>query len=246
MKDGRWAVNGIRKVLAGLRPFGESVWPGVRNDLFVAHESIYRFAARYCAGQRVLDAGCGTGYGAALLARGASSVSGIDFDPKSVRYARRHFTAPNLRYEAGDLEAMTWRESSFDVVIASNSLEHLHDPARVFRAVRDALVPGGRFLVAVPPVRNEHDLKLHAGTEYHRSVLSVDEWIACFREAGFVDLEFFLHQPREGVAPDFTSQRASALSEDDFQFIETTYEGLRMKPTLTAIFNARTPWPRER
>ena len=50
----------------------------------------------------------------------------------------------------------------------------------------------------------------------------------------------------QGVTPDFTSQRASALAEDDFQFIETTYEGLRMTPTLTAIFSARTPSPRER
>jgi len=54
-------LNGMRKVASGLRPFNESVWPGVRNDLFVAHESLYQLAAPYAAGARVLDAGCGTG-----------------------------------------------------------------------------------------------------------------------------------------------------------------------------------------
>ncbi len=48
-------LNGLRKVTAGLRPFGESVWPGVRNDLFVAHESIYRFASPYARGANVLE-----------------------------------------------------------------------------------------------------------------------------------------------------------------------------------------------
>ena len=63
-----------------------------------------------------------------------------------------------------------------------------------------------------------------------------------------IDLYSLLHK---GVTYHFTyftstSQRASALAEDDFQFVETTYEGLRMTPTLTAIFSARTPSPRER
>src|SRR5689334_18904699 len=97
--------NGIRKVAAGLRPFSESVWPGVRDDLFVAHESIYVFAQRFVAGQNVLDAGCGTGYGSFLLARsGASSVLGVDRDRSSVRFAKRRYQADNLAFRVTDLE----------------------------------------------------------------------------------------------------------------------------------------------
>jgi hypothetical protein len=50
-------MNGVRKVAAGLRPFNESVWPGVRNDLFVAHQSIYHFASQYVVDRSLLDAG---------------------------------------------------------------------------------------------------------------------------------------------------------------------------------------------
>src|SRR5947208_2883717 len=77
--------NGVAKVAAGLTPFGESVWPGVRNDLFLAHESIYRFFTMHASGKRVLDAGCGAGYGSYALAQaGALSVQGVDRDHRNI------------------------------------------------------------------------------------------------------------------------------------------------------------------
>jgi 2-polyprenyl-3-methyl-5-hydroxy-6-metoxy-1,4-benzoquinol methylase len=108
-------VNGIRKAAAGLRPFNESVWPGVRNDLFVAHESIYHFAASFARGKRVLDAGCGTGYGSSVLGDVAVSVIGVDIDARSVGYARRHFKRPGVSFEVMDLENIHF-EGSFDLV----------------------------------------------------------------------------------------------------------------------------------
>ena len=124
----------MRKVLAGLRPFSESVWPGVRNDLFVAHQSIYAFATGYCAGKRVLDAGCGTGYGAFHLAQhGARAVTGVDLDGRSIAFARRHFQSPNLSFLTGDLEDLTLETASLDTVVASNSLEHLDIPGAFSR-----------------------------------------------------------------------------------------------------------------
>jgi 2-polyprenyl-3-methyl-5-hydroxy-6-metoxy-1,4-benzoquinol methylase len=236
MKGVRWLINGVRKAAAGLRPFGESVWPGVRSDLFVAHESIYELFAPQCIGKRVLDLGCGTGYGSARIARDAKSVLAVDVDRRSIRYAQKHYAAPNLRFETADIESLVLRES-FDVVTASNSLEHLHDPRRAFAVVRDVIENDGVFLVAVPPVRNEHDLRLHNDAAYHVSVLSVDEWAELFTSTGF-DVKRFLHRAREGVDPDFFSQRTSRLRVDDFHFIETTREGLRMQPTITAIFSA--------
>jgi SAM-dependent methyltransferase len=87
------AYNGLRKIAAGLRPFSESVWPGVRNDLFVAHESIYQFCAAYALNRKVLDAGCGTGYGSFLLAQaGSQSTLGIDIDARSVAFAQKRYS----------------------------------------------------------------------------------------------------------------------------------------------------------
>ncbi len=52
---------------------GERVIPGqVNDDLWAEHISRYAFAARFAAGKRVLDIGCGTGYGTAELAQHAA------------------------------------------------------------------------------------------------------------------------------------------------------------------------------
>ncbi len=103
----RRLLNGLRKVAAGLRPFNESVWPGVENDLLVAHRSIYRFFAGFVAGRDVLDAGCGTGYGSAVLAdAGARSVLGVDVDRLSVAYAQRRFRRANLTFRRADCEQL--------------------------------------------------------------------------------------------------------------------------------------------
>ena len=122
MRDSIYRLfNGIRKVAAGLRPFSESVWPGVRNDLFVAHESIYAFSAQFAVGEAVLDAGCGTGYGSHLLAQnGARSVLGIDLDKHSIAFAQRRYTVPNLRFSVAELENLAFPKHSFGFVIASN------------------------------------------------------------------------------------------------------------------------------
>lgn len=231
----RRRINGVRKVFAGLRPFSESVWPGVRNDLFVAHESIYGFAARFCEGRRVLDAGCGTGYGSQILAQqGAASVLGVDIDRANLRYARRHHQDPRITYMRGDLENLG-ETGPVDLVVASNSLEHLDHPERFFRSVRAA-----QAVIAVPPVRNEYELAMHAGIRYHRAPLSVDAWIDLFRAAGY-SLRFFLHQA--ATEPDFTSPFPSRLRPSDFSFPETNDEGLMTRPTITAIFVLYTSAP---
>ncbi|MCU1244786.1 MAG: Methyltransferase type 11 [Acidobacteria bacterium] len=231
----------MRKVLAGLRPFSESVWPGVRNDLFVAHQSIYAFAAGHCPGKRVLDAGCGTGYGSFYLAQhGARAVTGLDLDARSIRFASRHFQLPNLSFHVADLEDLSLERASFDAVVASNSLEHLQRPRRFFENVRPALTSAGVVVVAVPPIRNAEELAQHADIAYHRAPLPLDQWVSVFTSSGF-SIRYFLHQPRRAESGlDFSSPAKSRYGIDDFAFSETSREGLQHTPTLTALFVLRS------
>src|ERR1700722_5875027 len=82
---------------------GERVIPGeVDADLLNEHLARYAFAARLSRRKRVLDAGCGAGYGSAELARTAASVLGIDCSAEAIAYARAQYPVPNLRFEEGD------------------------------------------------------------------------------------------------------------------------------------------------
>ena len=64
---------------------GERVIPGkVEADLFNEHFVRYVYAREFCRGQRVLDTGCGVGYGSGHIAEVASYVVGIDNDAPAV------------------------------------------------------------------------------------------------------------------------------------------------------------------
>lgn len=231
----RRIFNGIRKVAAGLRPFNESVWPGVHNDLFVAHESIYRFAATLAREADVLDAGCGTGYGSAILGTTARSVVGVDFDPRSIAYAKRHFPAGNVSFRVADLQRLPV-EQSFDVVVASNSLEHLDDPMAFITGANLALRGRGCLLIAVPPIYGTEDKETHETIHYHRSNLGVSEWAALLLEGGFESTGFAHHFTGTGDTPDFSSHKPSRLQPSDFTFSPMTAAELSQTLSITAVF----------
>jgi SAM-dependent methyltransferase len=227
----------VAKVAAGQTPFGESEWPGVRNDLFVAHESIYRFFATFAEGRRVLDAGCGAGYGALALARaGARSVLALDIDRRSVAFARRHFSHPAARFEVADLNALEIPAGSVDLVVSSNVLEHLTDPAAFVAEVHRALPSGGRAVLAVPPITSPQVLDEHRGIHFHRSNLTVDQWLGLVASPGWRGIELVAHRYRETPLPHFASPFPSRLSPEAFTFEPASRDVLYADLPITAIF----------
>lgn len=235
-------LNGLRKVAAGLRPFGESVWPGVRNDLFVAHESIYRFATRYAARAEVLDAGCGTGYGSRILADfGASHVLGLDIDRLSIAFARRRYANAILSFERADCQALILPSARFDFVFASNVLEHLSLPEGFLSAAFEALRPGGHALFAVPPITSAGTAALHRDIHYHRSNFTVSTWRALLTSRAWTVAAFAHTFVGAGPHPDFASPFSSFLSPADFAFTPVPVGHLENTPTITAVFLAAKP-----
>src|SRR5206468_8213921 len=67
---------------------GERTTPGIpaENYWFRRHEAAYRFASSRLAG-RVLDVGCGEGYGASMLAASGHSVVAVELDPATASHA---------------------------------------------------------------------------------------------------------------------------------------------------------------
>lgn len=129
---------------------GERTVPGLaeENYWFRRHEVAYRYCADICAGQDVLEAGCGEGYGAALLASTARSVTAVDYDAATVAHVRARYPAVTVR--EGNLADLPIPDASVDVVVNFQVIEHLWDQSQFIAECRRVLRPGGRLLISTP------------------------------------------------------------------------------------------------
>jgi 2-polyprenyl-3-methyl-5-hydroxy-6-metoxy-1,4-benzoquinol methylase len=108
--------------------------PEFHADQFmtVGHEDRYEWVAANwdLAGRRVLDFGCGVGYGTKRLARAALEADGVDLSPTAIRYAQEHYAVSNARFIVADLTAplpSELQQGSYDLVCSSEVLEHVSD-----------------------------------------------------------------------------------------------------------------------
>lgn len=101
------------------------------------------------AGEAVLDLGCGEGAFTALLTDAGAEPVGAEIAPAAVRRARaRH---PGLRFELVEPHGpLPFGDAGFDVVWASEVIEHVADTARWLSEVRRVLRSRGRLLLTTP------------------------------------------------------------------------------------------------
>ena len=126
---------------------GDPHWRGN----IAGHMQRYRFASQFVAGKRVLDAGCGVGYGSRMLLQaGASEVIGVDLSEEALKVARRQFSGPGVRFVCDDCESLCGIDGGFDVIVALESLEHFQQPDRFLRRATELLQRGGVLVCSTP------------------------------------------------------------------------------------------------
>ncbi len=129
---------------------GERTVPGIaeENYWFRRHEAAYLELRRFCVDAVVLEAGCGEGYGADLLAACARLVLGLDYDVLTATHVTRAY--PRVRAVRGNLATLPLGSSTVDVVANLQVIEHLWDQEGFLRECHRVLRPGGRLLVTTP------------------------------------------------------------------------------------------------
>lgn len=185
----------------------------MRGEIIEAeHLARYRWASALAEGRRVLDAGCGTAYGSALLAQsGATEVVGVDVSAEILDSVRSSMP-PAVALQHGDVMALAFEDSSFDLVICFEVIEHLEDPAAALDEFRRVLRPDGILAVSSPnrevyPPGNPHHLHEYTPNELEEALSHRFEQVRLERQhtwitSGVLSDERFVLGTDESVGPD--------------------------------------------
>lgn len=135
---------------------GERVVPeesrsGFARVNLVRHEVAHLYAIRRLRGsRRVLDVGCGTGYGSAMVAARVGEVVGIDSSEEAVARAKAKHQLDNVEFVAMPATELRFPDGSFDAAYSIQVIEHIEDVELHLSEVGRVLRPGGKFVVATP------------------------------------------------------------------------------------------------
>lgn len=126
------------------------------------HLAAYRYAAQFAAGKRVVDAGCGEGFGTQTLANVAAAVVGVDYSAEAIATCCAQWHKPNLSFRQADLTTPGAVGETFDVVINFQVLEHMRDELPFLNGLKGLLAAGGKLILTTP-----NRLKSFSENPYH-------------------------------------------------------------------------------
>jgi len=99
---------------------------------------------------RILDIGCGNGSLSNFLAMNGYEVVGIEESESGVKFASHAF--PDCRFIQGSIYNLPYTElgEKFDIVTASEVIEHLFYPKELVINAKKCLKPNGRLILTTP------------------------------------------------------------------------------------------------
>ena len=102
------------------------------------------------AGSRVLDVGSGSGWVAKELAAKNIRVVSVDLSQKNLARIKNGSRRDHADFLLADLYHLPFGSGSFDLVIASEVLEHINSPVAGLSELQRVLLPKGKLVVSTP------------------------------------------------------------------------------------------------
>lgn len=177
---------------------GERTIPGldIENYWFRRHEVVYQQLAERCVGADVLEAGCGEGYGADLIAGVARRVIAVDYDEAAVAHVRSRY--PRVDVMQANLAQLPLPDASVDIVVNFQVIEHLWDQTQFVVECARVLRPSGLLLMSTP-----NRITFSPGRDtpinpFHTRELNAAELTQLLVDGGFTDVSVsgLFHGPR--------------------------------------------------
>jgi SAM-dependent methyltransferase len=149
-------------------------------------------------GQKILDAGCGTGRNLTRIRNAGAKPYGLDFSLGMLRVAKR--AVPDVPLVQADLQAeFPFRSAGFSAVLCALIGEHLDNLALTLSQLWKALEPGGTMVFSVyhpdlAEAGKEANFQL-GETEYRLGALryTTADYLDMTKTAGFREIKSFVY-----------------------------------------------------
>ena len=187
-------------------------------------------------GVRILDAGCGEGYGADWFAGLGAEVVALDYDEAAIAHVESAY--PRVTAVRGNLNALPLPDASTDAVVSLQVIEHIWNLGEFLAECRRVLRPGGVIVVSTPN-RPVFSPGLQRGEKpvnpFHVEEFDAEQVEAMLRHAGFssVRVEGLHHA---GVISDWEEQHGPIVAAHVLAVTSGSWptELLEVLPRLTA------------
>ena len=185
----------------GLMVWREGMYPNFEDGLFAWHLYRYVWALPYAYNKNVLDAGCGSGYGAELLSLVAKNVTAIDYNSDIVaENSGKYASRVNLEFEVMDLTSLKLPVDRFDLIVCFEVYEHIA-PSQCDTVLRDlhrTCKRQGKALFSTPNRLVEAPYMKSAAltNPYHINSVAPNEFRASLRRH-FTHVQLFGQKPKE-------------------------------------------------
>ncbi len=133
-------------------PGATDVEPAFQRKMLQEHLARYLFASHFSSGKRVIDLGCGTGYGVDFLLKHSDpdEIIGIDIAKEAIDFARTNYKNKKAKFLVADATNLPFDNHSFDLVLAFELIEHLDNPEMLVKEAKRILKKRGFFIVSTP------------------------------------------------------------------------------------------------
>lgn len=171
---------------------GERLIPEISDaGTLVYHLARYEWAKQYVKGKEVLDAGCGVGYGSAMLAEDASHVIAVDVEQAAIEYAKKTYNRKNLKFLVMDCTTMGFHDRTFDLVVSFEVLEHISGSQVFVRELCRVLRDNGILMISTPNKRTWDLLGHRADNPYHINMVAPKQFKEILINSGFGEVEIY-------------------------------------------------------
>ncbi len=175
----------------------DNEWPGSEGYGLVRvrfiDEVVTEFVSR--TDLEILDLGCGTGWLSKALSR-YGTVTGIDFAPQTIAKAQHEYGDHGHFMVADPASPTMGLSNTFDLVVASEVIEHVEDHAAFATLIASLLRPNGWLILTTPNLRLKHYVMADARKRKYWQ--PIENWLAPTQLTNLLRHHGFIIRRHEG------------------------------------------------